>query len=159
LPGYGDGVTDTSRTLSETSTRRLTLLVVGVVVVILGLSTRFALPGTLGDVAGGLFYAFCVYIVLAMIVPQARPIILASIAFALCAAVELLQLTDFPSTLAQLIPPARLVLGTTFAWSDLLVALVGVLIALLTDVIGQINRRRRVERSQASARNTATRGV
>ena len=48
-------------------------------------------------------------------------------AFALCVAIEVLQLTGAPAGLAEFFPVARLLLGTTFSAIDLVAYLVGML--------------------------------
>lgn len=91
------------------------------------------LPGVLGDVAGGLLYAGLVYVLCALITPRARPVVLGVVTGAIGVGVELLQLTPIPSALAEAVPVARFVLGSTFVASDLAVALVGAAGAAVVD--------------------------
>lgn len=130
--------------------RRLLLVLVGIGVIALGLAARFGVPGIVGDVAGGVFYASLVYVVLAFFAPRARPSFVALLAAIACFAVEFLQLTDIPRTLGQAFPPVRLVLGSTFVWSDLPAYAAGALVAFLTD---SAFRRRGVRRTRFSHRS------
>jgi hypothetical protein len=106
---------------------RLAILVLGVIVV--GLAARFLLPGAVGDVAGGLLYTICAALVIAVAVPRIRPALAAVVALAWSILVELLQLAGVARALAEIWPPFRLVFGTTFVWTDLLVYAVGAVIA------------------------------
>ncbi|WP_158277196.1 DUF2809 domain-containing protein [Serinibacter arcticus] len=114
---------------------RVGLALVGLVIVALGLVGRFALPGAAGDVAGGLLYAALVYVVVAMVVPRASGTRIALVALAVVLGVELLQLTGVPAAIGEAFPPARLVLGTTFVVSDLVIGAVGVALMATTDAV------------------------
>lgn len=111
---------------------RARLAVVVVLLVPVGLAARM-LPGTAGDVAGGLLYAAMLVVLCALVAPRARSVTLGAVAAALGVGIELLQLTGLPATLAETIPPARFVLGSTFVAADLVVAVVGAALAAAAD--------------------------
>ena len=89
--------------------------------------------GPLGDA----LYAVLAFLLVAFAAPQARTAVLAAAALGVCATIELLQLTGVPAALGRAFPPARLVLGTGFLWSDLLLYLVGVAAAAGVDAAGR----------------------
>ena len=113
---------------------RARILIAGAVVIGLGLAGRM-LPGALGDVVGGMLYAVLVYLALALISPTRKAWRLALIAAGIGVAIEAAQLTGLPAELASVFPPARLVFGSTFVVSDLLIAVVGAALAPLTDLV------------------------
>ena len=100
--------------------------------IVSGLLVR-AIPGAIGDLTGGILYAVLVFLLVAVLVPTASTVRIGLGAFAICAAVELLQLTGLPSALTGVFPPARLVLGTTFVATDLVSSAVGVGLAVIAD--------------------------
>lgn len=104
--------------------------VVGVGLVGLGLLVS-RLDGPLSDPAGDAVYAAFVYALLVVVAPRARPGRVAAIAFAVCALVELAQLTGLPARAVDAVPVARYALGTTFAAVDLVAYAVGVALAAL----------------------------
>ncbi|GMA32853.1 DUF2809 domain-containing protein [Litorihabitans aurantiacus] len=112
---------------------RVGLALIAVLLVGLGLLGRFALPGAAGDVAGGLLYAALVYVLVAIVAPDASVGRLAVVALAVVLGIELLQLTGLPAAIGEAFAPARLVLGTTFTASDLVVGAVGVGLMAATD--------------------------
>lgn len=91
------------------------------------------LPGVIGDATGGLLYAGLVYVLCALIAPRARSAVIGVVAGVIAVAVELLQLTPIPSALAEVVPVARYVLGSTFVASDLAVAVLGAAGAAIID--------------------------
>lgn len=109
-------------------TRRGPLIIATLALIPIGLLVRM-LPGAVGDLGGGVLYAMLVAGVLACLAPRARPWLIGLGAFAISAAIELLQLTSVPSALAQAFPPLRFVLGTTFAVTDLVPYAVGAALA------------------------------
>lgn len=121
---------------------RVGLALIGLVIVALGLVGRFALPGAAGDVAGGLLYAALVYVVVAIVVPRASVTRIALVALAVVIGIELLQLTGLPAAIGDAFAPARLVLGSTFVASDLIVGAVGVGLMATTDAVLAGPRRR-----------------
>ncbi len=80
-------------------------------------------------------YAVLMYTVVIFVLPRIRPIMAAGIAYALCVVIELAQVTDGPAALAAAFPPARLILGTTFAPVDLVAYAVGAAVALVGDMV------------------------
>ena len=108
---------------------RLRALILVLPVIASGAAGRFALPRLAGDVIGGLLYAVLIWLVLVIVLPTAitrRLLLLAGICLAVVWGIELLQLTGFPAALADAFPPARLVFGSTFVVSDLVVGAAGV---------------------------------
>jgi hypothetical protein len=100
-------------------------------VVALGLHSRTRPIGVpLYDASlGDALYAAAVYLVLGLLRPRWPPLTLAGVAFAACLAIELFQLTGIPARHASL-SLVRWLLGTHFAWADLLCYGVGVLAML-----------------------------
>ena len=82
-----------------------------------------------GDVAGGVLYAVLVVQLLALVAARARTRTLVAVGFAVCVAVELAQLTGLPAAVGEVLPAARLVLGSTFVATDLLAYAVGCALA------------------------------
>jgi hypothetical protein len=113
--------------------RRAWLLGVGVLVIALGLGVHAADLASIGDFTADALYAVLIFLVVAFVIPRAASLTVAGIALAFCVAIELLQLTGVPSALAQTLPPARLVLGTTFAPVDLIAYAVGTGLACVAD--------------------------
>lgn len=116
-------------------------------VVALGLFVRFVVAGPVGDFLGGVLYtvliAVIVFPLVTAIVGRRMPVnqralrnspwIAAGVALAVSVAIELLQFSSIPAQLSEVFPPARLVLGTSFAPLDLVAYGVG---ALLAGVVG-----------------------
>lgn len=121
--------------------RRPALLVAGILTIAAGLLVHFTMTDAVGQLAADALYAVLVYLVVAFAFPAVRRNFVAAIAFAACALIELFQLTDVPLLLAEAFPPARLVLGTTFAPLDLVAYAVGVAVACIVDVLAQRPRR------------------
>lgn len=102
--------------------------------VALGLVSRklplgfYAWDKALGDA----LYAAMVYLGWALLAPGTRKDRRALGALGLCAAVELFQLTGLPMQVAH--TPLRWVLGTTFAWEDLVYYALGTAGISLLDV-------------------------
>lgn len=99
----------------------------GGVVVAAGLATSTAGSGALADAAGDALYAALVLLVARVVAHQARRGTQAAVALALCWAVEIAQATGAPAAAVAAWSPLRYLLGTTFAWADLLWYAVGVL--------------------------------
>ena len=102
-------------------------------VIALGLaSRRFPLGQAWWDKSlGDVLYAAAVYSLLALVRPHLGVGRVTVVALAFCVAVELFQLTGLPAQYAYL-PPVRWILGTRFAWHDLVCYGIGIaLIALL----------------------------
>lgn len=120
----------------STSGRRRRLIAAGLAAatVLAGLAVRFALPrGALSDVAGDALYAVLVYLGLVVVVPRARPALVAAVAGSLCVVIELFQLTGLPRAWASVFGPIALVLGTGFDARDLVVYLAAVTVAAIVD--------------------------
>ena len=114
---------------------RVGLALVALALIGIGLPARFLLPGVAGDVAGGLLYAALIFVLVAIAWPRASVLRIAVVALAVVIGVELLQLTGIPATLGEAFPPARLVFGSTFAVSDLVVGAAGVGLMAATDAV------------------------
>ena len=114
--------------------RRFILCVAAVSVIPVGLAARFLLPAGLADIAGGALYTVLIYLVVGLIKPAWRPFRVAIWAFCVSTLVELLQLTALPSALSAVVPPIRLVLGTTFSLTDLPAYALGAFLILWGDV-------------------------
>ena len=124
--------------------RRAALACAAVVVLAAGLLARTGLPGIPGDAAGGILYAALMYLLLAFVLPQARPRRVAGAAVVICVLVELFQLTGYPTAWGSAWPPLRLVLGTTFNAWDLPAYAAGAAAAWLADqLLARIARPRR----------------
>ncbi|NUL48947.1 DUF2809 domain-containing protein [Cellulosimicrobium funkei] len=124
-------------------TRRPALAAAAVATVCLGLGVRFLADGGWTGPAGDALYAVLVYLLVAWCVPWESPRVVAGVAVALCWLIELFQLTGLPLALAEAWWPARLVLGTGFAWVDLLAYAAGVLVAGAADAaLGRVVRGR-----------------
>lgn len=114
--------------------RRLAALGALVVIVVAGLVVSRGLPtSAVTDIAGDALYAVAVYAGLVVLLPRARRVVIALAAAGWCVAVELLQLTGLPSTLAERMPPVALVLGTGFDARDLVVYAAAVLVVSSVD--------------------------
>jgi hypothetical protein len=117
--------------------RRILLAVTAVVLIAGGIGLARGLEGAVAAFAGDALYAALLYVVVAVIAPRLRAVVAAPIAFAVCAAVECLQLTGVPAALAQTVPGAALVLGTTFQWTDLLAYAIGAAAAGVVDALSR----------------------
>ena len=106
-------------------TSRPTAGLAAAVVVLAGLGARAGLPHALGDPLGDALYATLVVLLVVLVRPRTAPASAALAGLALCAAVELFQLTGVPAELAARWPLVRLALGTTFWAPDLLRYAVG----------------------------------
>lgn len=100
-------------------------------ILLTGLVVHFTVEGPAGDFVGDALYAVLVFLLLSIAFVRTSPWRIAAVAFAVCAAIELLQLTGLPATLAAAFPPVRLLLGTTFSAVDLVAYLVGVISAAI----------------------------
>lgn len=117
--------------------RRSRLALAAVVVIAAGLAVR-ALGSTSGldaiaKPAGDALYAVLVLVLVAFVRPTARTWVAAAVAWVVCAAIELGQLTGVPAHLTEAWWPARLVLGTTFHAPDLVAYAIGVALAAGAD--------------------------
>ncbi|NUU07550.1 DUF2809 domain-containing protein [Leifsonia sp. C5G2] len=134
--------------------RRVALVVAAVLMVPAGLLVARGLDGPAAAFAGDALYAALIYVVVAAVSVRARSAVVAAVATAICAAIEAFQLTGIPAALAQSVPAAALVLGTTFQWTDLLAYLLGAVSAALVDAVT-----RRAAGSSRGAPNSPSSGA
>ncbi|WP_130177091.1 DUF2809 domain-containing protein [Cryobacterium sp. SO1] len=109
---------------------RLLLIAVGCLIVVTGLLVHATTAGIVSDFVGDALYAVLVYLVLSVIFVRRPSWQVAAAAIVLCLAIEVFQLTGVPAGLAELVPPARYLFGTTFHALDLVAYVVGVLTAI-----------------------------
>ena len=109
--------------------RRTAFLLLVPVVVAVGLVVTGAVGGLAGDLLGGVLYAALVYVLLGAVRPAWRAPVLAGVAFGVCAAIELAQLTGLPAQVVGEFSLARYVLGSTFTAHDLPAYAVGALLS------------------------------
>jgi hypothetical protein len=79
--------------------------------------------------AGDALYAVAAYLAIALVAPRAAPHVVALLALSYCSAIELLQLTEWPAAMVQRWPIAHYVLGSRFAWHDVLCYAAGIALA------------------------------
>lgn len=77
---------------------------------------------------GDALYAVMIFGLVAIVRPQARPRWMGVIAFVICFALELFQLTGIPKTLPRFL---RTAIGDTFAWHDVVCYAAGAIVAVL----------------------------
>jgi hypothetical protein len=112
------------------------LVLSGMVVVAAGLTVSGVGDGPVADLMGDALYAALVWVVVAFLAVRWPASVVTVIAFAVCAAVETAQLTGVPAEVTSAWPPARYLLGTTFAAPDLVAYAAGAVAA------GAMGRRR-----------------
>ena len=117
--------------------RRSRLALAALLVIAAGLAVRALGSGpgldAIAKPAGDALYAVLVVVLVAFVRPTARTWVVAAVAWAVCAAIELGQLTGVPAHLTEAWWPARLVLGTTFHAPDLVAYAIGVALAAGAD--------------------------
>ncbi|MHA7305853.1 DUF2809 domain-containing protein [Arthrobacter sp. TMN-49] len=121
--------------LKTPKSRRLALFIAATDVAVLGLALHFLVPGDIASLITDALFTVLVYLLLALILPQAQRHWLALSAFAISAGIEIAQLTGVPAQLAQSFPPARLVFGTTFSAPDLVAYAVGAVAVYYADKV------------------------
>lgn len=109
---------------------RLIAVAIGMGVVVLGLVVHYTMGGPGADFLADALYAVLIYVIVVFFLARIRAITIAAIAYGICVLVELAQLTDGPTAVAAVFPPAVLVLGNTFALVDLVAYAVGIAVAL-----------------------------
>ncbi|PZP16068.1 MAG: DUF2809 domain-containing protein [Brachybacterium faecium] len=119
----------------RTGRRRIALALAGIVTIALGLGIRAGVDAGWAGPAGDVLYATLMYLVIAFLVPRRPRWQVAAVALAACWAIELFQATGVPAQLAQVFPPIRLLLGTTFVPIDMLSYCLGVGLALRADAV------------------------
>ncbi|NKY40310.1 DUF2809 domain-containing protein [Cellulomonas septica] len=120
------------------------MLLVATVVVAAGLLVATRASGPVADPAGDALYAALVYVLVLLVVPHVAPWRAGAVATAVCAVVELAQLTGGPAALVQAVPVSRFVVGTTFVPVDLLAYGLGAALAAVVDasVLRMVRRSR-----------------
>ncbi len=124
---------------------RLRYLFLAAGVIALGLASRRwpgLLPAVLGKYPGDALWAALVFVLWGICLPRASSFRVALLTLLTSYAVEFSQLYRAPwlDALRHTIP-GHLVLGTTFAWPDLLAYTVGTLLALIVETAGQNNKK------------------
>ena len=114
--------------------RRIALAVLAATTIGLGLFIHRSVGGTVGDISGDALYAVLIYLLTALVAPRAPRPLVAAFAFAVCTAVELLQLTALPREAASMFPPIELVLGSGFDARDIVVYAAAVAAASVIDI-------------------------
>jgi len=90
--------------------------------------------GLLRQYSGTALYASMVYAGVVFIRPRVTPVIAGAVAIGFCWAVEGFQVTGIPATLSAHSVAARLALGVTFDWIDILWYPAGVVPLVLLDL-------------------------
>lgn len=103
------------------------------------------LPGFVAEYAGDALYATLIYVLAAFVRPRSKGLHLASFAFVFSALVEASQAVHVGALDAvRATLPGRLVLGTTFVWSDFPCYAAGALLGLSVDTVaGKLAHSRR----------------
>jgi Protein of unknown function (DUF2809) len=123
--------TTLARDAKAALSQRFPAAIAVMVTVIVGLTWRKVTGGEIAKFGGDALYATMIYAVLRLIRPHAGPALAALAACLICWAVEFAQLTPFPAAASSRSGLARLVLGSTFNWSDCAAYPVGVLLGVL----------------------------
>ncbi|MEY9854236.1 hypothetical protein ABH923_003914 [Leifsonia sp. EB41] len=134
--------------------RRALLIVAAIATVVAGLTVHETVDSWAGAFAGDALYAVLIFLLVAVVAVRAASAVVGGVAFAVCAAVELFQLTGVPAYLSATIPGVELVLGSTFQWSDLVAYAVGAALAAAVDA----GIRRRAAGSSRGGRTTPSSG-
>lgn len=111
--------------------RRLAAVAFSVLVLAAGLAVRALFDGPFAKYAGVALYATFAFALVLVVAPRLSPVRAAAIGLAWSWAVEFAQLTPWPAALSARSGIARLVLGSTFNWPDLVAYLVGVVVPML----------------------------
>lgn len=137
----------------KTRIRRTFLLGAAALTIVVGLTVHTFATGPLADPAGDVLYAVMASLLVAFLMPRWNAWLVATVAFALCTAIELFQLTGVPIRLAERWAPIRLVLGTTFVPTDILAYAAGagfvLIVSLGIAVVARWMRERRRETDRA----------
>jgi hypothetical protein len=110
---------------SPATRRRRMLAAVAVLILVTGLLVHFTLESAAGNFVADALYAVMLFVVLSFVFVRTSGWRIALAAFLICVGIELFQLTGIPSSLAEVFPPIRLLLGTTFAAIDLVAYFLG----------------------------------
>lgn len=115
--------------------RRVAAIIALIAVVGAGLVVHGLLPDSAAtDIAGDALYAAAVVAFLVAVAPRWSPLVIGGIAAAWCVGVELFQLTGIPVQVAEVFPPAVLVLGTVFDARDLVVYVAAIVLVAAIDL-------------------------
>jgi len=132
----------------ELTARTIRLWLVGVFVVAIGVAVGIRLAGgslenseAFPQASGTALYASGMYAVVLFVAPRLRAWLAATIAIAICWAIEFAQLTSVPAALSERSLLLRLVFGHSFDWVDVAWYPVGVVPLALVDAL--LGRRRR----------------
>ena len=123
----------TSTARRPSARRRLTAASVAAVTIIVGLAVHRLGTGDIGDIAGDALYAALIYLILVILLPRSPRRVLAAAAIIFCTVIEMLQLTDVPTTIATGFPPAFLLFGASFDQRDIIVYAFAIVIIMLAD--------------------------
>jgi hypothetical protein len=117
--------------------RRAAYLLIALLTLVVGLVWRFVLTGLppfLYKYGGSVLWAAMIYLLAAVVRPQAKPVRLAVIATAIATAVELLKLIHTPALDAfRLTFAGKVLLGRFFYLSDFVAYYVAIAAAALTN--------------------------
>ncbi|QEO14548.1 DUF2809 domain-containing protein [Agromyces intestinalis] len=111
----------------------------------LGLALQILDRTPVVDVLGSVLYAALIGCLVLVAAPTLRPWAVGAIAYGVSAAVELLQLTGLPAVVVAAVPPARLVLGSSFDPWDLVAYAGGAALAYVVAARAQVRRPRITE--------------
>ncbi len=115
--------------------RRIAAVVALAAVVTAGLAVHMLLPDSaVTDIAGDALYAAAVAAFIVVLAPRWNPLLIGGIAAVWCIGIELFQLTGVPVRVAEVFPPAVLVLGTVFDARDLVVYVLAIAVVTAVDV-------------------------
>lgn len=115
--------------------RRIAAVVALAAVVTAGLAVHMLLPDSaVTDIAGDALYAAAVAAFIVVLAPRWNPLLIGGIAAVWCVGIELFQLTGVPVRVAEVFPPAVLVLGTVFDARDLVVYVLAIAVVTAVDV-------------------------
>jgi hypothetical protein len=110
---------------------RVAAALLGASAIALGLGVRAALSGPFAKYGGVGLWSMLVYALIVLMRPAITPLRAGFGATVISFAVELFQLTPFPTALARAHVAFALVLGTTFNWPDFPAYAAGVAIGAL----------------------------
>jgi uncharacterized membrane protein YdbT with pleckstrin-like domain len=116
---------------SPATRRRRMLAAVAGLILVTGLLVHVTIESAAGNFVADALYAVMLFVVLSFIFVRTSGWRIALATFVICVGIELLQLTGVPAAMAEVFPPVRLLLGTTFAALDLVAYFVGALAAAL----------------------------
>jgi hypothetical protein len=116
---------------SPTSRRRVLFALAAAVGLALGLGLQLIERTAPVDAAGSVLYVCVVGLAVAIVWPRLSSAVVASVAFVVATTIELLQLTGLPERLVAVVPPLRLLFGSSFDPLDLIAYAGGALLLLV----------------------------